>query len=128
MAAMPGTPCVLIVEDDEDVRGFMDCLLKASGYETMTAANGAMGLEAMQHRLPSVVLLDLQMPVMDGWTFRARQLDTPALAKVPVVAVTAWSEPDEVRQRLHIACLSKPVDFDLLLGAVSRACRDTDPR
>ena len=123
---MTAAPCVLIVEDGEEVRGFLDCLFRASGYETMTAANGAIGLEAMEHRLPSVVLLDIQMPVMDGWTFRARQLDSPALAKVPVVAVTAWSEPAEVRQRLQIACLSKPVDFDLLLGAVSRACRDSE--
>ena len=78
-------PCVLIVEDDEDVRDFMDVLLRASGYETMTAANGAIGIEMMHHRKPCVVLLDMMMPVMDGWAFRSRQMADPDLRGVPVV-------------------------------------------
>ena len=114
--------CVLIVEDDEDIRDFMDILLRANGYETMTAANGAIGLEVMGHRRPCVVLLDIQMPVMDGFTFRERQLATPDIATVPVVAVTAIFDPREVRDRLAIPCLSKPVDFDEVLRQVSTAC------
>ena len=114
--------CVLIVEDDQDVRDFMDVLLRSSGYETMTAANGAIGLEMMLHRVPSVVLLDLMMPVMDGWTFRKRQLADPRLAHVPVICVTAVFNPGEVRQRLNVTCLPKPVDFDRLLDEVSGAC------
>jgi CheY-like chemotaxis protein len=115
-------PCVLIVEDDEDVRDFMDVLLQASGYETMTAANGAIGIEMMQHRKPCMVLLDMMMPVMDGWTFRSRQLADPALSAVPVVCVTALFEPRVVAERLKLRCLSKPVDFDRLLAEVSAAC------
>lgn len=115
-------PCVLIVEDDEDVRDFMDVLLRASGYETMTASNGAIGLEMMQHRLPNVVLLDLMMPVMDGWTFRQRQLEDPDLAPVPVICVTAAFNPGEVKRRLQVRCLTKPVDFDRLLAEVCGAC------
>jgi CheY-like chemotaxis protein len=114
--------CVLIVEDDEDVRDFMDVLLRASGYETMTAANGAIGLEMMQHRRPCVVLLDMMMPVMDGWTFRARQLADPDLAPVPVIAVTAAFSPSDVKARLDVRCLPKPVDFERLLDEVSGAC------
>lgn len=115
-------PCVLIVEDEEDVRDFMDVLLRTSGYDTMTAANGAIGLEMMHHRRPCVVLLDLMMPVMDGWTFRSRQLADPALADVPVVCVTAISDPTEVMARLRVRCLAKPVDFERLLELVSQAC------
>ncbi len=115
-------PCVLIVEDDEDIRDFMDVLLRANGYETMTAANGAIGLEVMGHRRPCVVLLDIQMPVMDGWTFRERQLASPNLADVPVVAVSAIFDPKEVRDRLAIPCLSKPVNLDDVLAQVSTAC------
>jgi CheY-like chemotaxis protein len=76
----------------------------------------------MQHRRPCVVLLDLMMPVMDGWTFRERQLADPALAPVPVICVTAVFNPGEVRRRLDVRCLPKPVDFDLLLDEVSGAC------
>lgn len=115
-------PCVLIVEDDEDVRDFMDVLLRASGYETMTAANGAIGIEMMHHRKPCVVLLDMMMPVMDGWTFRSRQMADPDLRGVPVVCVTALFEPQVVAERLKLRCLSKPVDFDRLLAEVSSAC------
>ena len=69
--------CVLIVEDDEDVREFMDILLSSSGYQTATARNGAEALEAVRQTHPCLVLLDLMMPVMDGWTFRDRQLADP---------------------------------------------------
>jgi CheY-like chemotaxis protein len=115
-------PCVLIVEDDEDVRDFLDVLLRASGYETMTAANGAIGLEMMHHRKPCMVLLDIMMPVMDGWTFRTRQIADPELREIPVVCVTALFEPHDVAERLNLRCLSKPVDFDRLLAEVSSAC------
>lgn len=114
--------CVLIVEDDEDVRDFMDVLFRASGFETMTAANGAIGLEMMQHRRPCVVLLDLMMPVMDGWTFRKRQLADAALAGVPVICLTAMYSPSDVRRKLDLPCLSKPVDFAHLLTEVSGIC------
>jgi len=116
-------PCVLIVEDDEDVRDFMDVLLRGSGYDTMTAANGAIGIEMMHHRKPCIVLLDMMMPVMDGWTFRARQIADPELEGIPVVCLTAIFEPQVVAERLKLRCLSKPVDFDRLLAEVSSACR-----
>jgi CheY-like chemotaxis protein len=116
-------PCVLIVEDDEDVRDFMDVLLRGSGYDTMTAANGAIGIEMMHHRKPCIVLLDMMMPVMDGWTFRARQIADPELKGIPVVCLTAIFEPQVVAERLKLRCLSKPVDFDRLLAEVSSACR-----
>ena len=67
----------LIVEDDPDIRDFMQLLLSTSGYETMTAANGEQALDLMRQRKPCIVLLDLMMPVMDGFGFRARQLEEP---------------------------------------------------
>ena len=115
-------PCVLIVEDDADVREFMDVLLSHSGFETATAANGAEALQALRRQRPCLVLLDLMMPVMDGWTFRAKQLEDPAIADVPVVCVTAVSEPQYVTERLRAPCLKKPVDFAALLDEVRRAC------
>lgn len=115
-------PCVLIVEDDPDVREFMDILLSNSGFDTVTAQNGAEALQAVREKHPCLVLLDLMMPVMDGWTFRDRQLADPAIADVPVVCVTAVSEPQQVTQRLRAPCLKKPVEFGPLLEEVRRAC------
>lgn len=115
-------PCVLIVEDDTDVREFMDVLLTTHGFETMTAANGREALEQMRARRPCLVLLDLMMPVMDGWQFRAEQLREPALADVPVVCVTALAEQTANIARLKVPCLRKPVEFQALLKAVEGAC------
>ena len=114
--------CVLIVEDDTDVREFMDVLLTMHGFETMTAANGREALDRMRARRPCLVLLDLMMPVMDGWQFRAEQLSEPALADVPVVCVTAVAEQSDRIERLKAPCLRKPVEFQTLLDAVEGAC------
>ena len=114
--------CVLIVEDDADIRGFMTLLLSGYGYDTMTAANGYEALTQMQQRKPCVVLLDMMMPVMDGWQFRERQLSDPALADVPVVCLTAIYDPEEVTERLRLPCLQKPVELPTLIDAVAGAC------
>ena len=86
-------PRVLIVEDDPDVREFMDILLSSAGYETDTAGYGGEAPASMRARLPDIVLLDLQMPVVDGFQFRAQQLSDTALSRVPVVCVTAAFNP-----------------------------------
>jgi CheY-like chemotaxis protein len=117
--------CVLVVEDDKDVREMLDLLLTTSGYETMTAENGAIALQKMRERRPCVVLLDLMMPVMNGWRFREQQLADPTLAPVPVVCVSAVHQPREVEKQLQIPCLGKPVDFGELLDEVRAACAPT---
>jgi CheY-like chemotaxis protein len=114
--------CVLIVEDDDDVREFMELLLAASGYETMVASDGGEALEKMHSRLPCMVLLDMQMPGMDGWRFRAHQLRDPRIASVPVVCITAFHEPYDISRQLGIPCLAKPADFPSVLREVRIAC------
>ena len=116
-------PCVLIVEDDDDVREFMDLLLSTSGYETMNARDGYEALQKMRVRPPCVVLLDLQMPRMDGWEFRERQLRDPTLAPIPVICITAFYDPSTVTRKLGIPCLLKPADFHTVLTEVESACR-----
>lgn len=115
--------CVLIVEDEPDVREFMEILLQTSGYETMSAPNGREALEQMRQRRPCVVLLDLMMPVMNGWEFREHQLAEKSLADVPVVCVSAVFDPHQVVQRMHVPCVRKPVAFPELLEKVAHACR-----
>ncbi|MDQ3070562.1 MAG: response regulator [Acidobacteriota bacterium] len=114
--------CVLIVEDQADVREMLDLLLRTEGYETELACNGQEALERLRSCGPCLVLLDLMMPVMSGWEFRARQLQDPEIADVPVVCISAVHEPDEVKRRLQLRCLPKPVDFDVLLGIVRETC------
>jgi CheY-like chemotaxis protein len=115
-------PCVLIVEDDDDVREFMELLVATAGYETMTASDGQEALVKMRQRKPCMVLLDLQMPRMDGWEFRERQLQDVALAQIPVVCVTAFFDPALVTERLGVRCLPKPADFPSVLEAVHTTC------
>src|SRR5262245_38574461 len=108
-------PVILIVEDEPDIRDFMQFLLSASGYETMTAGNGYEALRLMRERKPDLVLLDLMMPVMDGFDFRAQQLRDPDIAAVPVLCLTAMFDPAYVTERLAVPCLNKPVSVDRLL-------------
>jgi CheY-like chemotaxis protein len=115
-------PCVLIVEDDPDVRAFLECLLAENGYETTLAQNGRDALIQMAARKPSVLLLDLHMPVMDGWEFRREQLDDPRKAVVPVVAMTAHYDPHDVERTLGVKCVTKPIEVDQLLAEVQQAC------
>jgi CheY-like chemotaxis protein len=114
--------CVLIVDDQADARAMLDVLLRSQGYETEQAANGAEALERLRECEPCLVLLDLMMPVMSGWEFRERQLRDPEVADIPVLCISAVYEPDEVKRRLNLPCLPKPVDLDDLLAEVRKTC------
>lgn len=118
------THTVLIVEDDRDLREMLDLLLSTSGYDTMTAPNGAVALAHMRERKPCIVLLDLMMPVMNGWDFRQHQRADPELADVPVVCISAVAQPSEVADQLGTRCIRKPFQFDVLLDEVRQTCVD----
>jgi len=123
MARMVRHCPVLIVEDDEDLREMMAQLLTLEGFQTATVANGREALEYL-HRAgkPDVILLDLMMPVMDGWEFRRQQQADPAIAPVPVIVLSAL---DQNRAAIldATAFLKKPLDFDRLLTLVRAHCR-----
>ncbi len=115
--------CVLVVDDDSAVRRMILLLLRSDGYETESANDGAEALALMRQRRPCLVLLDINMPLMDGWEFRKQQLADPALADVPVVCITGIVHPEDVERILGVPCLRKPVDFPSLIRAVEKFCR-----
>lgn len=113
---------VLVVEDDEDVRDAMVEVLEERGYETLAAANGLEALERMREREDlSVVLLDLSMPVMDGWECCEQMGKDPKLSLLPVVLLSGTSSLESERAELGAAAvLSKPFSPRDLVAAVAR--------
>jgi CheY-like chemotaxis protein len=106
---------VLVVDDDRDIRELLVELLGGEGYLVSSAADGRQALlEAHAHR-PDVILLDLMMPVMDGWQFRAAQLEDPDLAEVPVVVISAFDHDLDAA-----AVIQKPFLVEELLATVHR--------
>ena len=97
--------------------------LTFEGISVVGAENGMVGLEALQEHRPSLILLDLTMPVMDGWRFRAEQQRLPdgQLAEVPVVVLSALPEAESHAAKLRaVDTIPKPIDFDRMLAIVRR--------
>jgi CheY-like chemotaxis protein len=118
-----GPSPILIVEDDADLREMMAQLLTLEGFSPYAVSNGREALDYLRtSERPDVILLDLMMPVMDGWEFRRVQQSEPALADVPVIILSALdaARADEVGGPTEF--LKKPLDFDRLLALVRRHC------
>ena len=113
---------VLVVEDDADILHAVVQVLEDEGYAVRAAENGRVALATLREpgaRLPCVILLDLMMPVMDGWAFRAEQLRDPALASIPVIVLTADGNAAEKAALMNGAgALRKPVELLTLLDAI----------
>ena len=113
----------MIVEDDPDTREMLERFLMLEGFNVRTAANGQLALQALEaDGTPCVILLDLMMPVMNGWQFRQAQASDPKLARIPVVVVTAAGSREDIPAIEADAWLSKPVDFDRLLDTINPLC------
>ena len=112
-------PPILVVDDDLSLRTTITQILELEGYPVLTAANGAEALMAVERSRPSLVLLDMRMPVLDGWGF-ARALRERRLAR-PIIVMTAAQDArrwaDEVGAVAHLA---KPFEIDDLFGVVDR--------
>ena len=119
-----GGKSVLIVEDDPDVRESLAAILAAEGYQVLEAENGAVALDQLRRDVPvCLILLDLFMPTMNGWTFRDEQLRDPNLAPIPVVVISADAAAARRASSLGVvSALTKPLDFDRLLQVVGEYC------
>ena len=122
MKAPPPSEPVLLVEDHDETREMVESFLKFQGYTVEAKRNGQEALEWLDGHHPCLILLDLSMPVMDGWTFRRKQLKSPHFADVPVLLMTAYDH-DPRTARLHVAgAVGKPIDFAFLTQEIERAC------
>jgi CheY-like chemotaxis protein len=115
---------VLVVEDDPDIRELEADALKSEGHLVYPAENGREGLRLAQVVHPDVVVLDLMMPVMTGWEFRAAQRVDPELCEVPVIVVSAVAGDGLAAART----LAKPFELSELLRAVEQVLRATSSR
>ena len=114
---------VLLIEDDPDIRAMVGQLLELEGYRVLATANGNDALEMLrQGERPCLILLDLMMPVMNGWQFRQAQASDPRLSGIPVVVVTAAGAREDIPAIEADGWISKPVDFDRLLEAIVPLC------
>jgi CheY-like chemotaxis protein len=107
---------VLIVEDDRDIREELTSLLEENDYCVLVADHGRHALDVMRAgNRPDAIILDLMMPVMDGWEFREHQKNDPELAPIPVIVTSASETSVDAN-----ALLRKPIDRDALLRALEQ--------
>jgi CheY-like chemotaxis protein len=121
--AIGGRP-VLVVDDDLDIREILSETLEDLGFEILTAANGREALTVLRGLQggASAILLDLMMPVMDGYGFLEARAQDPRLASIPIVVVTAGHGIDNERIGAAIPIIRKPFDLSQLVNVLDRVC------
>ena len=109
---------VLLVEDHEEIWDFLSRRLKRRGYDVLLAFDGQDGVDKTRAELPDIVLLDMNLPIMDGWTAARTMKADAATAKIPIIALTAHAMSGDREKVLAAGCDDyhpKPVDFGKLL-------------
>lgn len=118
---------VLLVDDEPDILLMLRMSFEDDGHEVVMAADGRMGLERLAEHRPDVVVLDMMMPVIDGWgVLEAKQIEGD---DTPVIVVSAKSDPKDCKRALELGAVEyvvKPFDIDRLLALVT-AVADEDP-
>ena len=123
IANKPARPSVLIVDDNEDIRTTIRDVLEDQGFTVACAANGREAPELLisGQSKPALILLDLTMPEMDGWTFRQEQQKVPRLAQIPVVLFSGHHDAARAAQSLNaVALMTKPLRLEGLVTLVEQ--------
>lgn len=113
---------VMVVDDSDDIRELVCVLLRGKGYRVVEAANGEEAVELAPLAQPGLILMDLSMPVMDGYEATRRIKALPGCDAIPVVAVSAYCDSDKYKalEAGCVECVSKPVNFGKIVSLVSR--------
>ena len=114
---------LLLVEDNEDNRDMLSRRLERKGYEVMLAVDGQEGVDKATSQLPDLILMDMSLPVMDGWEATKQLKKRTATENIPVIALTAHAMSSDRDKAIEAGCDdydTKPVDFTRLLGKISK--------
>lgn len=117
---------ILIIEDVEFNRDLLVQLLE-DNYEVLTAVNGADGISSAEHEHPDLIIMDLSLPVIDGWEATRRIKANPALQHVPILALSSHAMRGDEEKARQAGCddyLSKPLDEDLLFAKLTQLLQD----
>ncbi len=112
---MPDNPIILHIEDNPDNRVLVRRLLLAEGYQVVEAENATKALEVVQSVTPNLILMDINMPEMDGYTLTGKLKAIPRLSHIPVLAITANVMKGDRERTLQAGCdgyIDKPIDID----------------
>ena len=113
---------ILLVEDNEVNRDMLVRRLQRAGHKVATAGDGEAALTAMREQHPAVVLMDMNLPVKDGWTACREAQQDPSIAGIPIIALTAHAMEEDKHRALEAGCsdyATKPVDFPGLLTKIA---------
>ncbi|MCB1732188.1 MAG: response regulator [Halieaceae bacterium] len=114
---------VLLVEDNELNREMLTRRLRRAGLEVVTAGDGREALARMQEQQPAVVLMDMSLPVLDGWTACRMAREDEQLRHIPIIALTAHAMEEDRVKAMNAGCddyATKPVDFPALLAKIEK--------
>ncbi len=112
---------ILVVEDNIDTYELVRFILEKNGYETFLAMNGRDGVHATSKQKPDLIIMDLSMPEMDGWTATSLIKRDAGIPPIPVIALTAHALPGDRQRAMNAGCdeyLTKPIDLDQLVKSV----------
>lgn len=112
---------ILLVEDNEDNRDMLSRRLMRRGHDVVMAVDGAQGIEMARTEMPEMILLDMSLPVVDGWEAARRLKAEPATAAIPIIALTAHAMAGDREKALAAGCDdydTKPVEFTRLLAKI----------
>lgn len=113
---------ILLVEDDVDISEAIQSILEGENLSVKSTFNGkeAMDFLISTPILPSLILLDVMMPVMNGYEFRIAQLENPKIANIPTILLSAASSCDNIDKFNFTECLKKPIDIETLIDVVKK--------
>jgi len=123
-SAPAGAPLVLVADDEAVVRDLVCDILSDSGYRTLTAANGKEAIDLAQRHQPSLIVLDVMMPSVDGYTTMTRLRRDPGTARIPVIVITGQSSPtyqglsEGIGATAHVTKPFSPYDLAELVGRI----------
>lgn len=115
---------ILLVEDHEEIWDFLSRRLKRRGYDVVVAQDGEEGVSQARASHPDIILLDMNLPIMDGWTAARALKSDAATAKIPIIALTAHAMSGDKEKAVQAGCDDyhpKPIDFSRLLTQISQA-------